>query len=146
MLFRWANIIKEELKLNDIYFLEKESIYISERQFGLLDDYPKIEETHPSEVNHFNLHLQNKHDFWARPPLGESPFDMCLRIDFFIKSILLKDNSDIHVLVSHGASVRGFIMMYLDLAFEQYTEMQNPANASIQLIEDNTYKGLIFKP
>lgn len=141
-----ACYIKEALKKQNISFDEEESIYICERQFGLLDDNPHSHKTHPEEHNHYKLHANNKHDFWARPPLGESPFDMCIRLDFFIRTILNEKPYDNHIIISHGAAIKGFITMKQKLSFEEYTAMHNPHNASIQLIDNTEFKGVIFTP
>lgn len=141
-----ASHIKEALKKQNISFDEEESIYICERQFGLLDDNPHSHLTHPEEHNHYKLHANNKHDFWARPPLGESPFDMCLRLDAFIRTVLNEKPYDNHIIVSHGAAIRGFITMKQKLSFEEYTSMPNPHNASIQLIDNHEFKGVVFTP
>ena len=138
--------IKEALQQENISFVEEESIYISERQFGLLDDNAENRITHKKELEHYNLHKEFNHDFWARPPLGESPFDMCIRLDYFLRNILNEENYDTHVIVSHGAAVRGLITMKQKLPFEEYSKMANPPNGSIQLIDGNEYKGVIFSP
>lgn len=141
-----AKFIKESLTNAGISFDQEESIYICERQFGLLDDNEEAHLTHVKEHNHYKLHANSKHDFWARPPLGESPFDMCLRLDNFIRTILFEKHYDNHVIVSHGAAIRGFITMKQKLSFEEYSNMSNPHNASISLIDGEEYKGVVFIP
>lgn len=141
-----ANFIKDSLKNSNIQYAQEESIYICERQFGLLDDHQESHLTHVNEHNHYKLYANNKHDFWVRPPLGESPFDMCLRLDNFIRTVLAEKSYDNHVIVSHGAAIRGFIMMKQKLSFEEYTGMPNPHNASISLIDGDEYKGVVFTP
>lgn len=141
-----AKFIKESLTLANIDFAQEESIYICERQFGLLDDNKEIHLTHVREHNHYRLHAESKHDFWVRPPLGESAFDMCLRLDNFIRTVLFEKHYDNHVIVSHGAAIRGFITMKQKLGFEEYTAMTNPHNASISLIDGDEYKGVVFTP
>ncbi len=136
-----SQIIKSHLTNS---FLEEESIYISERQFGLVDDVDEYSKHFHHESKHYNMHRQSKHEFWVRPPLGESPFDMCQRLDFFLRTVLDKDIEN-HVIVSHGAAIKGLLMMNQKWIFEQY-EMLNPYNASVHLIENNVYKGEIFKP
>ena len=141
-----AQHIKNALKQANISFDEEESIYICERQFGLLDDNQDSHITHKKEHEHYKLHANSKHDFWARPPLGESPFDMCLRLDNFIRTVLTEKHYDNHIIVSHGAAIRGFITMKQKLSFEEYTAMPNPHNASIQLIDESEFKGVVFTP
>lgn len=143
-----SQIIKEQLVLAGIKFEEEESIYIAERQFGLVDDVEgyHTHERFSHEANHYKLHKQTNHDFFVRPPLGESPFDMCIRLDFFLKTILqLEDCQKTHIVVSHGAAVRGLIMMHQRQKYEEYT-CPNPANASVRQLYYKQYRGEIFKP
>lgn len=141
-----AQHIKEAFNKADINYAEEESIYICERQFGLLDDNQDSGTTHIKEHNHYKLHADNKHDFWVRPPLGESAFDMCLRLDNFIRTVMFEKPYDNHIIVSHGAAIRGFITMKQKISFEEYTAMPNPHNASINLIDGNEFKGIVFTP
>lgn len=141
-----AKYIKNALDDANISYAQEESIYICERQFGLIDDNMNIKDTHINENNHYQLHLKNKHDFWARPPLGESAFDMCLRLDNFIRTVLYENHYDNHIIVSHGAAIRGFVMMKQKMSFEEYTQMTNPHNASITLIDNEKYQGVVFEP
>lgn len=143
-----SKIIKEQLTLNGIEFEEEESIYISERQFGLVDDVQgyHTHEMFTHEANHYSLHKKSNHDFFVRPPLGESPFDMCTRLDFFLKAILPQEECQkTHIIVSHGAAIRGLIMMHQKQKYEEYT-CPNPANASVRQLEGKNYHGEIFKP
>lgn len=137
-----SEIIKSYFAPNS--FIEEESIHLAERQFGLVDDVADYAKEFHHESRHYHLHRNSKHEFFARPPLGESPFDMCQRLDFFLRCVLDKD-IDNHIIVSHGAAIKGLLMMSQKWKYEQY-EMTNPYNASVHLIEDNLYKGEIFKP
>jgi broad specificity phosphatase PhoE len=143
-----SKIIKEQLTINGVDFEEEESIYITEREFGLVDNVEgyHTHEMFTHEANHYSLHKKTKHDYFVRPPLGESPFDMCIRLDFFLK-VVLKQEECIknHVVVSHGAAIRGLIMMHQKQKFEEYT-CPNPANASVRHLVGKEYKGEIFKP
>lgn len=141
-----AEHIKNTLIKENITFSEEESIYLCERQFGLLDDNHENEITHKKELEHFHLHLKNEHEFWVRPPLGESPFDMCLRLDNFIRTVLYEKQFDNHIIISHGAAIKGFITMKQKLPFENYSKMKLPPNASINLIDNADFKGEIFSP
>ncbi len=138
--------IKDEFKNFGYLFEEEESIYLSERQFGLVDDANKYHEHFPHEISHYNLHKKHNHDFFARPPLGESPFDMCMRLDFFLRNVLENEKHiHNHIVVSHGAAIRGLILMHQKQKYEEYN-CPNPYNASIRLISDSSYIGEIFKP
>lgn len=141
-----AAAITDALKAKNLGFVEEESIYLAERQFGLVDDVAQYHEKFPLEAKHYKLHKEHEHDFFVRPPLGESPFDMCTRLDFFIKSVLREElNIENHIIVSHGAAIRGFIMMHQKHKYETYTS-PNPPNASVRLIVGSEYVGEIFSP
>lgn len=128
---------------------KEESIYLTERQFGLVDDAKDYGVRKSEELAHYRLHKAHSHDFFARPPLGESPFDVCCRIDFFMKSVLENKKNigyDTHIIVAHGALIRAFVMMYLGKTYEYYRDMPLPKNASVHKLVDGVYLGEIFHP
>lgn len=141
-----ANQVKETFTAHNVEFVAEESIYLAERQFGIVDDSQDYEGNHNDAYNHYQLHSKEKKEFFVRPMLGESPFDMCIRLDFFIRTVLANDTNVNHVIVSHGAAIRGFLMMHQKWEYESYTKMPNPYNASIHYIENNEYKGELFSP
>lgn len=130
-----ANILKEKFKINNIFFKEEESIYLSERQFGLVDNVLDYQKSHPYEYEHYILHEKSNHNYFVRPPLGESPFDMCMRLDFFLKNYIEKEDNYDHIIITHGACVRGLIMMSQGLKYEDYMKLKNPLNASVYKID-----------
>ncbi len=141
-----SKLIKSQLDANHIKYASAESIYLVERQFGLVDDVVDYHQIYKHESRHYSLHKSHNHDFFARPPLGESPFDMCLRLDTFLKTVLISEPQfDTHIIVSHGAAIRGLILMALSRPYEEYTS-PNPYNASVSLIDENMYKGTIYTP
>lgn len=145
-----ADIIKEKLDAKGIKYKSKESIYLAERQFGLLDNHAEIEATHKPEIDHYKMHVQQGEDFWVRPPLGESPFDMCLRIDSFIQTHLgsrhdENTSNQTHIFVAHGAWLRGFMMMYQELTYKEYLAMPNPGNAALFEVS-TTHANKLFVP
>lgn len=142
-----SSIIKEELKKAGLTFVEEESIHIAEKQFGLLDDVTDYENQYSAENAHYLLHKNEQKDFFARPPLGESSFDMCQRLDFFLRSVIAPENEYIHIIVSHGAALRGLIMMHDKLTYENYLEMPNPYNASVLHLHGlKGFVGELFAP
>lgn len=126
-----AKIIKNQLNKNKISFLEEESVYLSERQFGLVEDIADYKKQKPDELKHYLKHKATAHDFFVRPPLGESPFDVSIRIDFFIQSILKKQNKTNHIIVTHGALIKSFIMMWFNYTYEDYNNLKHPDNTSV---------------
>lgn len=119
-----------------------QSLYLAERQFGLVDTHRNFVHTHSAEHEHYRMHVDQGFGFWARPPLGESPFDVCLRIDFFLKAVL--PPSGTHVIVSHGMALRAIQMMELSLPVEAYDSLANPNNASVRLLENAEDKGILL--
>lgn len=141
-----ANAIKKNLTELNVAYTQEESIHITERQFGMVDDAVGYQTNHLDAYNHYQLYAKEKRDFFVRPMLGESAFDMCLRLDFFLKVILANSQEENHIVVSHGAAVRGLIMMHQSWPYEKYSEMKNPHNASIHFIDGADYKGQLFVP
>ncbi len=141
-----ANTIKDSFGKAKLKFSEEESIYIAERQFGLVDDVADYHKNYPYEAKHWQMHKEHSHDYFARPPLGESGFDMCLRLDFFLKHVLGAEQSiENHIVVSHGAAIRGLLMMNQKWTYEKFNQ-PNPFNASVTLVKDNKLEGCIFVP
>lgn len=131
---------------------KRESIYLAERQFGLVEEVEDYQNKYPDHVNHYNFYKNNNVDFFARPPLGESPFDLALRVDNFIKTEINTSPYSNHIIVSHGAAIKAIILMCLRLEYETYQNFINPNNASIILLtkENNsdewTSSNTIFTP
>ena len=69
------------LHISDI----REDITLTEQQFGLFDAVPESdwEKLYPAEYAEYKRQLQNYGKFYARLPLGESPFDVAIRIHQF---------------------------------------------------------------
>ena len=121
----------------------KESLYLAERQFGLVDTHEEFTRTHSAEHAHYRLHVDQGFGFWARPPMGESPFDVCLRLDFFLKMVLPAQGT--HVIVSHGMALRAIQMMELALPTSAYDGLPNPNNASVRLLQDGRDCGTLIE-
>ena len=77
--------------------------------------------------------------FWAKVPLGESRFDVCLRMKQFFGTIhrdAKRHGINTVVIVSHGVTIRAFMTMWLHLSPEWFEVEPNPRNTSIRLIEN----------
>jgi broad specificity phosphatase PhoE len=140
-----AKIIKDAFKGKKI-FASEEHINLAERQFGLIDNVASYMDDYPHEVSHYNLHKEAQQEFFVRPPLGESAYDMCLRLDFFLRCILPSSVEKQHIIVTHGAAMRGLLMMSQKKPYEWYNEQKNPLNASVHAIIDGLYRGEVFTP
>ena len=76
---------------------------------------------------------------------------MCIRLDAFLRTVIETSDATNHIIVSHGAAIRGLMMMALDWKFEQYGFEPNANNASVLALSLNDSKtwgssGYIFKP
>ena len=86
--------------------------------------------------------------FWARMPLGESRFDVALRIRLFFGTIQRDaERHDIRniIIVCHGVTLRAFVMSWLHLTPEWFEAERNPTNCAIRLVSDNADEGYIFR-
>lgn len=134
----------------DKYMDIREDTSLTEQQFGLFDNIPnsKWEEMFPNEYKTWKIFKSQKGKFWARLPMGESPFDVAVRIkNFFgtIKRDYEKHGIDTLFIFTHGITLRTFVMQYLHKTVEWYEEEHNPGNCWIRMIEDKEDKGYIYK-
>lgn len=141
----------DEIEKNKSFsFGRREHINLVEQQFGLFDglEDEELKSKYPEEFAHYKKCEDQAGRFWARMPLGESRFDVAVRVhDAFGTFIRDKEKSDVNdiVIVSHGATIRAFIMQWLHLPFEWFEKEPNPPNCSIRLLKDNQDCGYIFK-
>jgi len=140
-----AKLLKEESAF--IVTDERESIFLGEQQFGLFEGVPldEISTTYPHEYQHFQKCVFCGGRFWARMPLGESRFDVARRVhDLFNTFYRDAEFYGIHdlIIVTHGVTMRAFVMMWLNLTPEWFENEPNPNNCSIRLldsIQDHSY-------
>ncbi len=94
-----------------------ESIFIGEQQFGLFEGLPRhiLKSQYPQEYSHFEKSIASGGRFWVRPPLGESRFDVAMRVCRLIDDIkqeYFTAGTDRFIIVSHGVTIRAFLMMW----------------------------------
>ncbi len=133
----------------DSYMDIREDISLTEQQFGLFDSIPddKWEEMFPHEYRTWNMFKSQKGKFWARLPMGESPFDVAVRVKSFfgtIKRDYEKHGIDTLFIFTHGTTLRVFVMQYLHKTVEWYEQEHNPENCWIRLIEDKEDREYIY--
>eukprot|EP00301_Raphidiophrys_heterophryoidea_P018902 c3894_g1_i1.p1 GENE.c3894_g1_i1~~c3894_g1_i1.p1 ORF type:complete len:281 (+),score=44.41 c3894_g1_i1:459-1301(+) len=82
--------------------------------------------------------------FWARFPLGESCFDVCQRVQILFSSIMRdrfgigdRKSTDVVIVVSHGITIRSFVMMWCHLTPEWFDKSVNPPNCSVRVIDSS---------
>ncbi len=128
----------------------KEDILLCEQQFGLFDGIrdEDLAKHYPDEAAHYQKCEDHEGRFWARMPLGESRFDVALRIRLFFGTIQRdaeKKNIRNIVVVCHGVTLRAFVMSWLHLSPEWFEKEKNPKNCWIRLISDNSDEGYIYQ-
>lgn len=127
-----------------------EHINLVEQQFGLFDglDEDDLFYKYPTEHAHYKKCEDFEGKFWARMPLGESRFDVAVRVHQAFGTFhrdYEKHGIRNLIIVSHGVTNRAFAMQWLHQPFEWFEKEKNPANCSIRLIENNVDKGYIYK-
>lgn len=132
------------LKIQDI----REDITLIEQQFGLFDSVPKAEwgKLYPNEFAEYKRQRENYGKFYARMPLGESPFDVAIRVHQFMGTIYRdyeKHATNPLFVFTHGTTLRAFLLRWFHYSPEWYHEEHNPENCWIREIEENQDLGYI---
>jgi len=123
-------------------FSRREDITLVEQQFGLFDGVEDFDLPikFPLEHAHYKKQEDFEGRFWARMPLGESRFDVALRVKQLFGTFHRdSENSGVNklIIVSHGVTLRAFMMQWLHLSVEWFENERNPRNASIRLLSNN---------
>lgn len=141
-----AKIINNHLNIKDV----KEDITLIEQRYGLFSDNP-IEECRkrfPEQFELYDRYYQNDGKFYAKLPQGESPYDVALRMKQFIETIFrdLNEGKDTLFIVSHGTTIRAFLLNWFHYSPEWFNAEPNMKNCAIRYIEksngistDNNY-------
>jgi 2,3-bisphosphoglycerate-dependent phosphoglycerate mutase len=136
---------------------QREHILLTEQNFGLFDGLTdeECDENYPEESRKYNLCKVYNGRFYAKPPNGESRYDVCVRIHQFFGTIIRDAEKAVNsvsnlLIISHGTTLRAFVMMWLHREVEWFEEEKNPANCSIRHIgrNDNGHfedKGYLFQ-
>lgn len=77
--------------------------------------------------------------FYYRMDGGESPADCFDRISTFLETLMRqieRKNASRVLIVSHGTTIRTFVMRFIHLSVEDYESMRNPKNCDIVTITD----------
>jgi broad specificity phosphatase PhoE len=136
----------KDLIVNEI----KENICLCEQKFGLFDGLSneELKAKFPEEYNYYDLAERFGGRFWAQMPLGESRYDVALRVHQIFgtwKRDQEKHGIDTVIVVSHGVTIRAIVMRWLDLPYEWFEQEPNPGNCSIRLLDGCEDKGYLFK-
>lgn len=127
----------------------REHVALAEQQFGLFDGLEDAElaSKYPAEHAHYKKCEDFEGRFWARMPLGESRFDVALRVHQAFGTFQRdaeKHRIDTIVIVAHGTTIRAITMQWLHLPVEWFEKEPNPKNCSVRLIDDNGDQGYIY--
>ena len=127
-----AELINQSLQIQKV----KEDITLIEQQYGLFSDkeISKIKELYPEQFAYYDNYYQNEGKFYAKLPQGESPFDVALRTKQFINTIF-RDEEEVLFVVTHGTTIRTFVMNWFHHSPEWFNAEPNMENCSIRLIE-----------
>ncbi|MBQ8380753.1 MAG: histidine phosphatase family protein [Clostridia bacterium] len=139
-----ADEFNKSLGIKDI----REDITLTEQQYGLFDSVPESRwgELYPKEYEEFCRQCSNNGKFYARLPLGESPFDVAIRIHQFMGTIhrdFEKSGIDTLFVFTHGTTMRTFLMRWFHYSPEWYQAERNPKNCYIREIIDDKDLGYI---
>ena len=126
----------------------REDITLTEQQYGLFDSVPEEDwgRLYPNEYSEYKRQLSNYGKFYARLPLGESPFDVAVRIHQFMGTIhrdLEKHGVDTLFVFTHGTTLRTFLLRWFHYSPEWYHEERNPKNCWIREINNGNDLGYI---
>jgi broad specificity phosphatase PhoE len=128
----------------------REHINLVEQQFGLFDGLSddQLKELYPLEHEHYEKHVAYEGRFWAKMPLGESRFDVAIRVHATLGTFqrdIVKGIETV-IVVSHGVTLRALVMQYLHRTPEWFEKERNPKNCSVRVIEQLEDKGVVFAP
>ena len=132
------------LNISDI----REDITLTEQQFGLFDSIPEEDwgKLYPAEFAEYERQRANYGKFYARLPLGESPFDVAIRVHQFMGTIhrdYEKHGVDTLFIFTHGTTLLTFLLRWFHYSPEWYHEERNPKNCWIREIKDGEDLGYI---
>ena len=139
-----ASEFNKYLKIKEVF----EDITLIEQQYGLFDSVPKEEwgKLYPAEYAEYSRLCSNYGKFYARFPLGESPFDVAVRIHQFMGTIhrdLEWEGIDTLFVFTHGAALRAFLLRWFHYSPEWYHDEKNPKNCWIREIDGTRDCGYI---
>lgn len=123
-----------------------EELALREISFGLFDGLrdEELPNNFPREHAYYQKHVDFEGEFYAPMPMGESRVQVADRVKGLFGTIV-RDNREREkgwrirnfVMISHGVTIRAFIMQWLHLTPEWYQAQRNPANASVMMISSD---------
>lgn len=124
---------------------------LAEQQYGLFDGVPpdEIAATFPNEYARYQLAQQFNGRFWARPPQGESLFDVYERVSDvanMIRFTYKRSAISTFVIIAHANVLRCFMMAWCNQPYETVVTQAVPGNSEIVKIKGQDIIGSVFKP
>ena len=134
-----ANIINKHLEITRCH---QDPLLIEER-FGLFGDehIDVLRAKFPEEFAVYDRYYQNEGKFYLPKPQGDAGIDVYVRAKLFTDTIfrdLYFDDIDTHIIVSHGAFIKAFIMGWLHETPTWYA--QEPPIDNCNIVEINRVK------
>jgi broad specificity phosphatase PhoE len=117
-------------------------LVLPEQRRGLYED-PRLREVeHGYEPSEAQEVLRKTHGwFYYRYRGGESPADCYDRTSSFLESMMRqieRKTADRVLIVTHGLTIRCFVMRYLHLSVEEFDVLANPANCDVITLTDKS--------
>jgi len=140
-----SDIFNKYLSIDDV----REDVTLTEQQYGLFDSIPvdQREKLYPKEYAEYVRQVTNQGKFYARTPMGESPFDVAIRIHQFMGTIYRdyeKNGVDTLFVFAHGTVMRTFLLRWFHYTTEWYEQEKNPKNCYVREIIDDKDLGYIY--
>ena len=137
-----SDVIFDVLKEREHVLTKRiESPLIIEKQYGLYNSIAgegeyfgeSFEEHFPKYTEEYRRCDEYNGRFFARPPGGESDFDVFQRCEIFWEKLHRFDSvrKNHHVIVCHGTTMRLLAMAYLDKPYEWFQKSKLPKNGSV---------------
>ena len=139
-----CDAFNESLNITDV----REDITLIEQRFGLFDSVPEQDwgKLYPNEYAEYCRQQSNFGKFYAKLPMGESPFDVAIRVHQFMGTIhrdMEKHGIDTLFIFTHGTTLRAFLLRWFHYSPEWYQAERNPKNCWIREIRDDEDLGYI---
>lgn len=120
----------------------KQSIYLIERQFGLIATNRQTyhDNNHLDGFKHdYNHHKNNDSQFFCKPAGGESPADLAIRIDQFYRTYLAPiEHESTNILIFHGAAIRAFDLIRQNRSIYDDFPVVNNCSISVSMTDKLT--------
>ena len=130
-----AEIVNKYLQVEDV----KEDVALIEHQYGLFDNIEDDERLakFPEEFELYRRYYNNDGKFYIKFPQGESPLDVALRTRQFLETLFrdYKEGKENFFVVSHGTTIRAFLLSFFHYSPEWFNKEPNMINCSVRLIE-----------